>query len=506
MTERASRLTVTRASSAPSGMRTPEQRILLFLSRIWAWVFLALLVLFFVVAVPLTTGGSVNFFTVRNSQNILVAIIPVLLLGLGQTFVIIGAGIDLSVGWVMSLASVLSALALRSAFNGGVPLFPAVIAGLIAGVGGAAAVGLVNGVIIAKLRVPAFIVTLGTSFIVRGVAYLMSENTTVIGLPDGIRAYGNDALIYYISGEGGGLYFLHRPDVSGELLRRMDIILPYPVVVTAFVVAWAIFLLHKTQFGRHTYAIGGSMDAAVRSGIPVDRQVILLYMLSAATSGVAGFLSTLRFTAGSAVIGDPLLLEFDRCGHHRRSEHVRRRRNGDRHGDRRAHHRRADDRTRHAQRRRLLAVHRRRNRRHRRGADRSVARPDHGPRAGKRRAMSEPLLSIRGLTKIFGGLVAVDNVSFEVARGEVVGLLGDNGAGKSTLIKCISRRPYAGGRRDPVRRRPGGVCKPHGRTPSRDRDHLPGPRARQQSRRRRQHLSRPRGQDAPTRRTRPDAR
>ena len=102
---------------------------------------LGLLVLFFVVAVPLTTGGSVNFFTVRNSQNILVAIIPVLLLGLGQTFVIIGAGIDLSVGWVMSLASVLSALALRAAFNGGVPLFPAVIVGLIAGVGGAAAVG-----------------------------------------------------------------------------------------------------------------------------------------------------------------------------------------------------------------------------------------------------------------------------------------------------------------------------------------------------------------------------
>jgi ribose transport system permease protein len=169
-------------------------------------------------------------------------------------------------------------------------------------------VGFVNGVIIAKLKVPAFIVTLGTSFIVRGVAYLMSENTTVIGLPAGIRAYGNDALIYYISGEGGGLYFLQRPEVSGELLRRMDIILPYPVVVTAFVVAWAIFLLHKTQFGRHTYAIGGSMDAAVRSGIPVDRHVILLYVLSAATSGVAGFLSTLRFTAGSAVIGDPLLL------------------------------------------------------------------------------------------------------------------------------------------------------------------------------------------------------
>jgi ribose/xylose/arabinose/galactoside ABC-type transport system permease subunit len=308
VTERVSRLALARASAAPSGARTRARRVTLFLSSIWAWLFLAFLVLFFVIAVPLTTGGAVNFLTVRNSQNILVAIIPVLLLGLGQTFVIIAAGIDLSVGWVMSLASVLSALALRSAFDGGAPLFPSVLVGLMAAVGGAAAVGLVNGVIIAKLKVPAFIVTLGTSFIVRGIAYLMSENTTVIGLPAGIRAYGNDALIYYISGEDGGLYFLHRPEVSGELLRRMNIILPYPVVVTAFVVAWAIFLLHKTQFGRHTYAIGGSMDAAVRSGIPVDRQVILIYILSAATSGVAGFLSTLRFTAGSAVIGDPLLL------------------------------------------------------------------------------------------------------------------------------------------------------------------------------------------------------
>jgi len=156
------------------------QRFVLFASRIWAWLFLTLMMLFFVVAVPLVSGGAVNFLTIRNSQNILVAIIPVLLLGLGQTFVIIGAGIDLSVGWVMSLASVLSALALRSAFNGGLPLFPSVLIGLIAGVGAAAVVGSVNGAIIAKLKVPAFIVTLGTSFIVRGIAYLMSENTTVI--------------------------------------------------------------------------------------------------------------------------------------------------------------------------------------------------------------------------------------------------------------------------------------------------------------------------------------
>ncbi len=241
------------------------------------------MVLFFVAAVPIATDGAVNFLTIRNSQNILVAIIPVLLLGLGQTFVIIAAGIDLSVGWVMSLGSVLSALAIRDAYDAGAPLFASIVAGLLAAVAGAMIVGLVNGLIIAKLKVPAFIVTLGTSFIIRGVAYLMSENSTVIGLPDGVRAYGNDALFYYIGGEGGGLYLLNRPQVGGALLRRMDIILPYPVVIAAVVVAWAMFLLRRTQFGRHTYAIGGSMDAAVRSGIPVDRHLVQLYMLSAAT-------------------------------------------------------------------------------------------------------------------------------------------------------------------------------------------------------------------------------
>jgi ribose transport system permease protein len=285
-----------------------SRRFVLTLSRLWAWIFLGLMIVFFVVAVPIYNGGSVNFLTIRNSQNILVAITPVLLLGLGQTFVIISAGIDLSVGWVMSLASVLSALAIRAAFNAGMPLFLAVVAGFLAAVAGAGVVGLINGAIIAKLKVPAFIVTLGSSFVVRGVALLMSENTTVIGLPPKIRDYGNESLLYLIRGEGGGLYFLAPPELTGEMLRRMDRILAYPVILTAVVVAIAFFVLKKTQFGRHTYAIGGNREAALRAGIPVDRRIIQIYILSAVTAGIGGFLSTLRFTAGSAVIGDPLLL------------------------------------------------------------------------------------------------------------------------------------------------------------------------------------------------------
>jgi ribose/xylose/arabinose/galactoside ABC-type transport system permease subunit len=285
-----------------------SRQLVLILSRLWAWAFLGLMIAFFLATVPIASGGSVNFLTVRNSQNILVAIVPVLLLGLGQTFVIIAAGIDLSVGWVMSLGSVLSALAIRGTFNAGVPLFFAVVLGLLAAIAGPAVVGFLQGSIIAKLKVPAFIVTLGGSFIVRGVSLLMSDNTTVIGLPDGVRFYGNEALIYLVRGAGGGLYLLDPPAVTGDLLRRMDRILPYPVLLTASVVALAYFLLRKTQFGRHTYAIGGNMEAAVRAGIPVDRHIIAIYALSASTAGIAGFLSTLRFSAGSAVIGDPLLL------------------------------------------------------------------------------------------------------------------------------------------------------------------------------------------------------
>jgi ribose/xylose/arabinose/galactoside ABC-type transport system permease subunit len=292
----------------PSASLPASRQFIFVLTQLWPWVFLGLMIVFFVIAVPIWNGGSVNFLTLRNSQNILVAITPVLLLGLGQTFVIIGAGIDLSVGWVMSLASVLSALAIRFVFNSGLPLFASVVVGFAAAVLGAGSVGLINGMIIAKLKVPAFIVTLGTSFIVRGVALLMSENTTVIGLPPGVRNYGNESLLYFIRGEGGGLYFLAPPELTGEMLRRMDRILAYPVIVTAIVVAIAIFILHKTQFGRHTYAIGGNLEAALRTGIPVDRRIIQLYVLSAVTAGIAGFLSTLRFTAGSAVIGDPLLL------------------------------------------------------------------------------------------------------------------------------------------------------------------------------------------------------
>jgi ribose/xylose/arabinose/galactoside ABC-type transport system permease subunit len=285
-----------------------QKQVILVFSRVWAWVFLAGLVVFFAASVNIQSHGDVNFLTIRNSQNILMAIVPVLLMGMGQTFVVIAAGIDLSVGWIMGLSSVVSALAIVALIDQGIYEPLAIATGCLAGIVAAIIPGLINGIIIAKLRIPSFIVTLGMSFIARGVAFLLSGGNVVGGQPQGVRDLGNEALLYLISGPNGGLYFLHPPPVSGEALRQLDRVLQWPVVITFILLLVMLFVLHKTQFGRHVYAIGGSREAALRAGIPVDRHVIVLYSLSAATSGIAGVLSTARFSGGSSIAGDPLLL------------------------------------------------------------------------------------------------------------------------------------------------------------------------------------------------------
>lgn len=219
---------------------------------------------------------------------------------------IIGGGIDLSVGWVMGLASVISALVIRDAVVAGILVVPAILLGFGAGIGACA--GLINGAIIARLRVPAFIVTLGVSFIARGVAFLASGGNVVGNQPRALREFGNESLMYFVRGEGGGLHFLQRPELAGAQARLLDRILPWPVVATLILTALMVFLARKTQFGRHTYALGGNRAAALRAGIPVVRHTIRLYVLSAATAGVAGVLHTARFSGGSSIAGDPLLL------------------------------------------------------------------------------------------------------------------------------------------------------------------------------------------------------
>jgi ribose/xylose/arabinose/galactoside ABC-type transport system permease subunit len=299
----------TRADALPPPPRLAwQRRLVLSISRVWAWVFLVSLIAFFTISVSATTGGAVNFLSLRNSQNVLMAITPVLLMGLGQTFVIISGGIDLSVGWVMGLASVVSAIVTVQLVGAGSDEVVAIGLGFAAGVIAAAAVGLVNGLFIAFLRIPSFIMTLGMSFVARGVAFLLSGGNVVGNQPPGMRFFGNESLLYVVSGEGGGIFFLSRPDVTGEVLQRLDRVFQWPVVVTLLVTAMAIFILHRTQTGRHTYAVGGNREAALRAGVPVHRLTVLIYVGSAASAGLAGVLHTARFSGGSSIAGEALLL------------------------------------------------------------------------------------------------------------------------------------------------------------------------------------------------------
>src|SRR5260370_10743619 len=150
-----------------------QKQLVLVFSRVWAWAFLAGLIAFFAASVSIQSHGDVNFLTIRNSQNILMAIVPVLLMGLGQTFVVIAAGIDLSVGWIMGLSSVVSALVNVALIDKGIYEPLAIAIGCVAACVAAMISRPTHGIIISKLSITSFIVTPGMSFISRRLACLL---------------------------------------------------------------------------------------------------------------------------------------------------------------------------------------------------------------------------------------------------------------------------------------------------------------------------------------------
>lgn len=276
------------------------------IAQLWPWFFLIVLVVYF-------SATGTGFLTIRNFGNILVTSTLVLLMATGQTFVIITGGIDLSIGYTVGLASVISATVMRNLANGGSDPTLAIGIGVMAGLGAAIIPGFVNGVLIARVRIPPFIATLGMWGIVRGAAYLLTTGKNIVGdLPADVRSelrqIGNGSLLYRIP-EEGIVWFKQPADLTNVQLRGLDRLLPYPVLIVAVIVIVFAFILARTKFGRHTYAIGGSKEAALRSGINVERHLIIIYMISGLTAGMAGVLHVFRFTAGSPLVGDPVLLD-----------------------------------------------------------------------------------------------------------------------------------------------------------------------------------------------------
>src|SRR6266566_5765536 len=269
------------------------------LSRGWSWLFLLVLVIFF------SIFGQ-GFLNVYNFQTIGADMALVLIMALGQTFVIISGGIDLSTGFVMGMASVTAALVM-SGLGSSVPLFVVVLVGAAAGLGIGLIPGLINGLIIARLRVPSFIVTLGMYGIARGAGFILSGGQPVSVQTNGIGQIGNGNLLYLLP--DGRFSFFHLPaDLQGVRPSQIVQLLPFPLIVLVIVSLICAWLLSQTRFGRHTYAVGGSQEAARRAGIPVMRHTILIYVLSALLASLAGVLYTMRFSNGAADVGDPLLL------------------------------------------------------------------------------------------------------------------------------------------------------------------------------------------------------
>ncbi len=280
-------------------------------SKGWSWLFLLLLIIFF----SITGQGFLNLF---NFQTIGADMSLVLIMALGQTFVILSGGIDLSVGFVMGLASVAAALVMSS-MGGSAPLFVVVLAGLAAGLGVGLIPGLVNGLIIARLRVPPFIVTLGMYGIARGAGFILSGGQPVSIQTNGIGQIGNGYLLYLLP--DGRISFFHLPsNLEGVRPSQIVQLLPFPLIFLVVVVLICAWLLSQTRFGRHTYAVGGSEEASRRAGIPVVRHTILIYVLSALLASLAGVTPA----------------HLHRGGDYRWGLALRRRGNYSRHGDRRA--------------------------------------------------------------------------------------------------------------------------------------------------------------------------
>jgi ribose transport system permease protein len=212
-----------------------------------------------------------EFFAIPNARNIATDAAVLLVLAVGATYVIITAGIDLSVGAVLVFSGVVAAKLMNSmgGDNWGV-----ILAGLATALAAGFGWGLINGFLVAKAKIPAFIVTLGTLGMSLGAAYLITGGVDEREVP-----------FKLVSEVGIGR-------VAG---------IPYLVLISIAVAIVFGIVLAQTRFGRYTYAIGSNEEGARRAGVAVDRHLMKVYALAGALSGLAGFMSLARF--GTTTIG-----------------------------------------------------------------------------------------------------------------------------------------------------------------------------------------------------------
>lgn len=211
-----------------------------------------------------------------NMLNIFSSMLPLLLLAVGQTFVLIIGGIDLSIPSIVSLVSVVGASIMSNETGYLAESSIAVPIGVIAMFAVGSAIGWINGISVTTFHMPPFIVTLTMMLFVGGAAIWYAKSTPIYGLPDAFTAMASDSV---------------------------------SVLFVVAVTICAHFLLNHSLFGKRIFAIGTNEKAALISGIPVNRSIIWVYIISGSFAVMGSILLTAQLETGSPVLGEKMLLD-----------------------------------------------------------------------------------------------------------------------------------------------------------------------------------------------------
>jgi ribose/xylose/arabinose/galactoside ABC-type transport system permease subunit len=269
-----------------------------FLGRAWVLIFLVLETVYF-------CFRSQGFANPNSLQILLFYGVLVFLLATAELFVIVTGGIDLSVGYILGFASIVSIKLIERLIGLGLDPALALLLGSAATLAIGIIPGLVNGALVAYLKVPPFIATFSMLGVCHGVSELIINGVYAMGLPKLASDIGSGHFLYIAP--GGGATLFRRPEVE----RGADVleIVPNIVVVTAIVVGIFAFVLARTRFGRHVYALGGNMDAAIRAGVPVKRRLLGVYAISSLLASLGGIVYAFMYVSGKADAGASLLLD-----------------------------------------------------------------------------------------------------------------------------------------------------------------------------------------------------
>lgn len=217
--------------------------------------------------------ASANFFSPGNIANVLVQSTILLLIALPMTFIILTEGLDLSIGAVLTFASII--LAVVTVATGSITL------GLLAGLAVGLCFGMLNGSLVALFNIPPFIATLGTLGVAQGLSLVVTDGQSIVGIPGSVQS------VY-----------------SGTVFG-----LPIPIIIAAGAYAIMHGLLYHTRFGTYVFALGGNREALKLAGVSDRKMLIAVYTLGGVMAGFAALLMTARMNSAhpTAAIG----MEFD---------------------------------------------------------------------------------------------------------------------------------------------------------------------------------------------------